>query len=63
MIEDELAGVVAAAVLGISESRVSQILNGPVKRAMEEAHLREEIGDLYRDDLEYSMLLVKWIRL
>lgn len=61
MIEDEEPAEVAAALLGVTESRVSQILRRKVARAMEAAHVRQEVGDLYRDDPEYSKLMVRWI--
>lgn len=63
LIEDEEPAEVAAAVLGVTESRVSQLQHGPVAAALEEAVLLEKIGDEYRDNPEASKLVVRWIKL
>jgi len=56
MLEHEIAEL-----LGVTESRISQVIHGRIARAMEGAALREEIGDLYRDDPEFSKLVIQWI--
>lgn len=48
---------------GVSESRISQLLNGRIKREVESAVLLGEVMDTYRDDVRYSKLQVDWIKL
>ena len=52
-----------AAQLGITESRVSQIIKARIKPAIERAYVLQEAWDLYHDDPDYSKLQVGWMKL
>lgn len=51
-----------ADILGITESRVSQIMRG-VERAVGAAAVLSEVASHYNDDPEYSKLEIRWITL
>ena len=51
-----------AEILGITDSRVSQVLK-PIKKQIQDAAIIETVADIYRDDKEYSKLEIEWIRL
>lgn len=54
--------VEAGAMLGISESRVSQLMR-PIKAEIQRAAIRAEVLAEYHDDPEYSKLAIQWITL
>lgn len=53
----------AGLLLGVTASRICQVINGPIKKAIEAVHVIAELADLYHDDPEYSKFAVDWIRL
>lgn len=55
-----MPAVDVAKSLGVTESRVSQLLR-PIKKAIEDAAILSEVMDDYRDDPEFSKLEVEWI--
>lgn len=61
--EEEMSEQEIADRFGVSESRISQLLNGRIKREVESAVLLGEVMDTYRDDVRYSKLQVDWIKL
>jgi len=61
--EEEMPRREIAAQLGITESRVSQIIKARIKPAIERAYVLQEAWDLYHDDPDYSKLQVGWMKL
>lgn len=49
-----------AEMLGVTESRVSQLLK-PIKLEISAAAVFEERADLYRNDPGASLLAIRWI--
>lgn len=59
--EQEVPARDVAGMLGVTESRISQIIMAKVKPAVEAAKVIDDAADLYRDDPDYSKLVVDWI--
>lgn len=48
-------------MLGVTASRISQVIAARIKPAVEAAVVLAEAAAIYRDDPDYSRLLVNWI--
>lgn len=57
----EMSELEIAEALGVTESRICQLLNGRIDRAAKDAVVLQEVASLYHDDEDYSKLEIKWI--